>query len=462
MQIKAFNIPFKFWWLLTGLMIFFCTDVMASNVMSTIARDYQIESLKWFPKLQDIARNLFWKLAAIEFAWSAITWLLKERDTQSLTAALLKKIMSISFFYMLVQQADQWLPMIINGFAKAGGLAANVGALNPSKVLDLGINTSVALLESLKKLSILSDVGPGFVGVIAALLIFLAFLCIAYQMLVTLIESYIVTGAGVLFLGLGGSRWTTDYAQKYIGYAFSIGVRLFTIYLIIGVGTANADKWGNIFLDAEKVDYNHIFYVLAGSLILAGLSWGVPKLAASMLSGAPSLSAGNVTGAAVGVVATAAAAGTMGVAATKAGVNGIGTAIKSGREGFNSIRNVLSNRGSGGSPSGPSPRTQGGGGGHASSKGATAASPSSSHSTHTTSENTQGPSKSSGSTSSGSNSSSSKSHTSDVSKAIASTTSDGSGLRRNFKRPGRRNRGAHIANDEGPGGTPQIRMNHTD
>jgi len=43
---------------------------------------------------------------------------------------------------------------------------------------------------------------------ITALVVVIAFAIIAAQLLVALVESFIVMGAGVLFLGFAGSRWT--------------------------------------------------------------------------------------------------------------------------------------------------------------------------------------------------------------------------------------------------------------
>ena len=52
----------------------------------------------------------------------------------------------------------------------------------------------------------------------------IAFVVAAGQLLVALIESYFVISAAIIFLGFGGSRWTQDFVQKYLGYAIAIGV----------------------------------------------------------------------------------------------------------------------------------------------------------------------------------------------------------------------------------------------
>jgi hypothetical protein len=48
---------------------------------------------------------------------------------------------------------------------------------------------------------------------------------------------------GVLFLGFAGSRWTKFFTERYLSYIASIGVKLFVLYLIMGVGMSIAARW---------------------------------------------------------------------------------------------------------------------------------------------------------------------------------------------------------------------------
>ncbi|KMY85162.1 Conjugative transfer protein TrbL [Candidatus Paraburkholderia calva] len=66
-----------------------------------------------------------------------------------------------------------------------------------------------------------------------AILMFLVFLFVAAQLLVTQIESFIRIGAGVILLGFGGSRWTTDMSSKYMQYAVATGLKLMVLYVIV-------------------------------------------------------------------------------------------------------------------------------------------------------------------------------------------------------------------------------------
>src|SRR3569832_545424 len=118
----------------------------------------------------------------------------------------------------------------------------------------------------------------------------LAFVIISGQMLVTLVESFVVITAGLLFLAFGASRWTLDFTQKYIAYAFATAIKLFMLYLIIGIGLALSAGWAST-LDVH--DVNSYLSVLAGALIFMLLAWQIPGLAASMLAGSPAMALGS-------------------------------------------------------------------------------------------------------------------------------------------------------------------------
>lgn len=312
-------------WLLAIAFVLFAADAAYADVLTDIGKGYQTESAKWFPKLLVIAKSLFWKLAAIEFAWASILWVLKNQEMQSFTAAVVQKLIGIGFFYALLQNADYWIPAIVNSLAKSGNEATGLPALTPSEVFDLGIDTAVTMLDGIQKLSLWDDFATIVIAGLAALAIVISFLVIAGQMLIALIESYIAISGGVLFLGFGGSRWTVEFTQKYISYAFATGIKLFMLYLIIGVGTAQAKTWAALL---ATTDWNNIFTVMGGSILLAFLGFQIPNMAAAMLSGAPSLTAG----------AAAATAGTLAAGTVAAGATAISPAMQSARGGMQALK----------------------------------------------------------------------------------------------------------------------------
>src|SRR5438093_7397245 len=124
---------------------------------------------------------------------------------------------------------------------------------------------------------------------ITAIVVVIAFAIIAAQLLVVLVEGFIVIGAGILFLGFAGSRWTKFFTERYLSYLASVGVKLFVLYLIMGVGMGIAARWMPIL---ERGGFSPIpfFHVMGGSLVFVFLTWHIPSVAGSMMAGAVSLS----------------------------------------------------------------------------------------------------------------------------------------------------------------------------
>jgi type IV secretion system protein TrbL len=66
-------------------------------------------------------------------------------------------------------------------------------------------------------------------------------------------------------------------------------VKLFVLYLIIGVGMGIAARWMPV-LDRGGFSPIPFFYVMGGSVVFVFLTWHIPSVAGSMMAGAVSLS----------------------------------------------------------------------------------------------------------------------------------------------------------------------------
>jgi type IV secretion system protein TrbL len=260
-----------------------------STILNDIVRDYEAISTAWFSALGPIAHRVFWILVAIQLTWSAIWWVLDREDGLGVLASLLRQVVAIGFFYALLLNGGTWIPAVIQGFSQAGATAAGITNLSPTGVFDQGLALANKILNATADLGLLDGFFASLVAGITALIVVIAFAVIAAQLLVALVESFIVIGAGILFLGFAGSRWTKFFTERYLSYVASVGVKLFVLYLIMGVGMGIAARWMPIL---ERGGFSPIpfFYVMGGSLVFVFLTWHIPSVAGSMMAGAVSLS----------------------------------------------------------------------------------------------------------------------------------------------------------------------------
>lgn len=282
----------------------------------SLAGQFKAATTGWMTTAIGYAKDIFGSLAVLEFVWSGAQYALRKNDLPDFITGAFLKMLSLSFFFfVLIDMAPTFIPDIINSFITIG---ANIGGVpmisvdSPGTFVSLGISMVVQMFNGLGKLSLGNEIGAIFPVALAALFIFIAFIIIAAQLLIILIESYIVLGAGAVMLGFLGSRWTNTFGEKYYGYAVSIGIKLMVIELVAGLGMKMTGVWMEELLHVQGVHLGMYFDIAMGSVLFAALAMMVPSLAGSFMNGSPSLSLGNMgaAGAAVagGVVAAGAGA----------------------------------------------------------------------------------------------------------------------------------------------------------
>jgi type IV secretion system protein TrbL len=356
----------------------------AQTSPSAMLDQYRAVRGTWLTVAAGYANRLFGILALIEFAWTGAMLVLERTDLQGWTAALIRKMMFIGAFFALLNFGADWIPRIIESFQIVGQSASGLPSLAPTDVLVRGLNIAGNLLSGAANSGWMGSFGTALALVFAALLAFLAFLGLTVQLVVTLVESYLVVGAGFIFLGFGGSRWTAPYVERFIAFAVSTGVKVMVLYLLLGAGMALTNTWeaaatavpGSPSPAVDALD------IAASAVILLMICWNAPKLAASILGGSPSFTGGDAVGTAGGLaqgalLVGAAAAGGVALGAkmlaAKGGAMAAGQAAGLGAGGAASGGPMGGGFGSagpaasGGSGGGPAPRPGGSGGGAAAS-----------------------------------------------------------------------------------------------
>src|SRR6266853_2331759 len=338
------------------------------NGPSSILDEYKSLQNAWITKLLGAAQRLFFLLAGVEVAWSFTLLAIEKADFQALTATIVRKIMWIGIFYAILLYGvtpggGGWIPAIIDSFHILGQNASSVGPLGPDAIVGFGVNMSIDLLASLKAANFLTGFATSMALVFCAVVVFIAYLAIAIQFVVAMVESYLVIGAGVVFLGFGGSRWTAAYVERYIAYAVSVGMKILVLYLLVGAGMTLSQGWIAVAQNAAASPdpARTGFDLAAAAVMFLCVCWMSPKISSAMLGGVASMSGGDLVGVGMGV----------GVAAVGAGVLATGYATR-GSDALAKVKEAVAagSRGSGGGgatgASGATSRPGGGGGGNGS------------------------------------------------------------------------------------------------
>jgi type IV secretion system protein TrbL len=104
----------------------------------------------WIPAIFSAATNLFFLLAALDFAWGAPSFF-RENDFMGLFLSLMKKLLVASFFYAVLINGQVWIPAIVNSFAQIGSNVTGLPvALNPSDILASGLQICSTLIDTVR------------------------------------------------------------------------------------------------------------------------------------------------------------------------------------------------------------------------------------------------------------------------------------------------------------------------
>ncbi len=297
-----------------------------SDVGSTFQQIGQAANA-WIPAIMHEAAFLFYVLATLDFAWGA-PQLLRESDFNGLFLSLIKKLLVISFFYAVLINGQVWIPAIVNSFAQLGANAAGIPmAQSPSDIMAQGIQIVSDLFTKVSGKALFLQPGGAITTILIACIVLVSYIIITLHYVVTKLEAIIVMSAGYIFLGFGGSRWTSPYFERYISFSVSTGVRLMLIYLMLGVFQTISANWiavMNSYDASEPV--GQILPTLMSMLLFAFASWMIPKMAGSLASGTLGAGAADLVGigaeigkgAALGAAAVAAATGGTGALAGSA------------------------------------------------------------------------------------------------------------------------------------------------
>jgi type IV secretion system protein TrbL len=282
------------------------------TTMDSVPEQFRILKELWYPILWNYANDLFLVLATIEVGLAALLWVMQSEGVESIGAGLLRKFLWLGFMYAILYHADTWIPAIIRSFAVAGQQAARIETLNPGEVFTAGLGVGVKMLWELVGWGIVWNAPGTVVGILAALLVIFAFGVIAIEMATTLIENYLLTGAGVFVLGFAAFRGTASISERYLSFTIGIGLKLLVIYLLVGAGTTLAPAWIALINSTSMFDFYTPFTIAFAAVLYATVAMRISRLAASLASGNVSMSFHDVLGAAT--TATH-AAGTVGRAA---------------------------------------------------------------------------------------------------------------------------------------------------
>lgn len=215
-------------------------DITQGNEMNGLLRILYDAASEWSPRLQGYALTLLGSLALIQLVWTFMPLVIKQADLSEIVGELIRFFMTVGFFYAIIEHSVPWATAVVYSFREAAGTASGLGrALQPGDMFAVAVDFSRIIVEGI------SAFHPGKAILIALVgcLVLLCFTFIAAFMFVTLVESYVIINASVIFYGFGGSQWTREFAVAPLRFVIAVGAKLFVLTLIVGIIVTSAKSW---------------------------------------------------------------------------------------------------------------------------------------------------------------------------------------------------------------------------
>ncbi|MGK9452033.1 P-type conjugative transfer protein TrbL [Acidithiobacillus caldus] len=322
--------------------------------LSGVLTDFTNSVNSWYNTFFGVAEGIFATLLGVDIVYLVAQWLIGGKDVHEIFTSFMKKILSVAFFATLLVYNQQLIHGVEMAFQQTGVEAA--GQTSIGGLIDTAANDGLQVFQSSMGTEFLKSVGAttnksskGFwswiekiganaigsliapflslvLGILVALILLFSIGYLVMELLAAQMEAALVGVVGLIMLGFSGSRFTTTYAEGYIKYGVSVGVRLMVLEL--WAGFINKDV-GPLLLttiqsNAGGTGLESFFLVILIAFFIGFMTKKLPSLANSILTGASSLSGGEMLGAAAAAGAVAAAAVATGGAAALGAAGGGG------------------------------------------------------------------------------------------------------------------------------------------
>ena len=309
-------------------------NASGQGVMDQILSNYKSVASTWAATITTHASWLFWMLVTISMVWTFGFMAFRKADIGEFFAEFIKFTIFTGFFWWLLINGPTYAGTIINSMLQMGVESAGLNnallnnPLSPSSIVDIGFGT---LDKAISGSAILKPV-DSVVGIIIALVILIIIALIAVNMLVLLISAWILAYAGVFYLGFGGSRWTSEIAIHYYKAVLGIGMQLFAMVLIIGIGQSFLNSfYAQIGTGLVIRDYA---VMLVAAIVLLVLTDKIPPMLSGVMhgSGIGHIGGGFGAGAAMGAASMAAGTAISAARESVGGAQAVMAAYKSAQE----------------------------------------------------------------------------------------------------------------------------------
>lgn len=269
-------------------------------ILSGIQSDVVSQFSGVYTDLMSTAADVFYALAVIELVLFGLLWALRQ---EAAWGVFLFKLLKLGMVFLVLRYYPYLLQMLINGFTMTAFHSSGDGVsdlfFNPGKIWQYGFDNGIAMLKLAVQYGTTND-GLSTLYFALGFGSLMLFALIGAEIIVVLAGFYVVSLVALLLIPFGALTVTKNLFEKAIQGVMQMGVRMFALILVLGVGVT---VWSG--LNMQAITQSTTLDVLLGFFFATLVIWvlvvKVPKLAAmsvgsiggSLFSDMPNASSGG-------------------------------------------------------------------------------------------------------------------------------------------------------------------------
>ena len=265
------------------------------NLGTSIMDDFVSRTTSWWSVLRNYALYIFKITVTLEVCLFGIRMVIQKSQINEIAGQFVMLLLFVCFIAAVIMNYKDWAEAIaIKGLKPVAndlGTGVSYDAGQPVAMIFACLEAMVPVLGDAS----VWDFGMVMIYVFCMGSIIAVFAVICCRYIIVICEFYIVANAGILLIGLGGSKMFKEYAINVMRYILSVGVKLFVLQLVINIGFSILSLSNIEALQGQSISnislYELVAIVVQGAILL-GLSMTLPSTCAGIISGS-SVDAGN-------------------------------------------------------------------------------------------------------------------------------------------------------------------------
>lgn len=273
-----------------------------SDIIANIVNKYREQSQQIISVTTKYAQNLFGLCVVLEIAWLGVNAALGRADMGDTIKKFCITLVVCGFFLAVINNFYPWTQQVVNNLENIADEASG-SSYSSDLPFKKGLQLCNDMFTAIDNMDFMGDAGLILLWSFTLLIVLVIFCMIAARVIVYKCEALIAMSASCLLLGFGGSSVMREFAMNTLRYILSVGIKLFTMQLIIAAGYQFITE-----LVMQEPDVPLALTILGCVIVLFVLLNTLPGIVAGLVT---SVSGGSGTGlGALGKTALGAAAAT--------------------------------------------------------------------------------------------------------------------------------------------------------